>query len=207
MKDVERRESASGGVQVAKTMPGYFAVLTIVLMLGMVLARVVMLKRKGIAAMKFGRIDRTDFLIPPFAFFYFYLVFAAAFHWPTVSTQEFFPYPTIAWVGVAFCLAGLCVLSWALVSFGRSFRVGIDADHPDRLTTTGIFAYSRNPIYVAFGSILIGQFLIFSNWILLVYLGAGVWLLHRQVLREEAFLERHYGQDYVAYRRRVRRYF
>ena len=30
---------------------------------------------------------------------------------------------------------------------------------------TGIFALSRNPIYVAFGFVLLGQFLLFSNWI------------------------------------------
>jgi protein-S-isoprenylcysteine O-methyltransferase Ste14 len=31
--------------------------------------------------------DQTDFLIPPFALFYFYIVFAAAFALPTVSRQ------------------------------------------------------------------------------------------------------------------------
>jgi protein-S-isoprenylcysteine O-methyltransferase Ste14 len=34
------------------------------------------------------------------------------------------------------------------MSFGTSFRVGIDVEHPDKLVTTGIFAVSRNPIYV-----------------------------------------------------------
>ncbi len=184
-----------------------FAALTILLMLGMVLTRAFLLKRSGINAMKFGALDKTDFLIPPFAFFYFYLVFAAAFGWATVSTQEFFHSAVVSWAGVAFCLAGLLLLLWSLVSFGRSFRIGIDTDGPDKLITGGIFALSRNPIYVVFGLILIGQFLIFSNWMLLVYAGAGVWLFHRQVLREEAYLNAHYGQEYAAYCRRVRRYF
>lgn len=187
-------------------MPAYLAVLTLVLMMGMVLTRVAMLERRGIKAMKFGQLDRTDFLIPPFALFYFYLVCAAAFHWSTVSTQTFFSSDIVAWIGVALCLTGLSLLAWSLVSFGSSFRVGIDADHPDRLVTTGIFAFSRNPIYVSFGLILCGQFLIFPNWILLVYLGAGTWLFHRQVLREEAFSKQHYGEAYAAYCRRVRRY-
>lgn len=55
-------------------MPRYFATLTVVLMLGMVLTRAFMMRRKGVEAMKFGAIDKTDFFIPPFAFFYFYLV-------------------------------------------------------------------------------------------------------------------------------------
>jgi protein-S-isoprenylcysteine O-methyltransferase Ste14 len=187
-------------------MPRYFAALTIVLMLGMVLTRVLMMRRRGIEAMKFGKIDKTDFLIPPFALFYFYLVFAAAFNLPTVSTQEFFHSEIISWIGVFFSLAGLLLLLWSLVSFGRSFRVGIDTEHPGKLITSGVFAFSRNPIYVAFAFILLGQFLIFSNWILLLYMGAGIWLFHRQVLREEDYLKKHYGKEYLEYCKRVRRY-
>ena len=124
----------------------------------------------------------------------------------SVSTKEFFHAATIAWAGVALCAGGLLLLLASLISFGRSFRVGIDADHPDALITSGIFAMSRNPIYVGFVSILIGQFLIFSNEILLIYVVAGAWLIHRQVLREEEFMRSHYGQDYLAYCDKVRRY-
>ncbi len=156
--------------------------------------------------MRFGEIDKKDFLIPPFVFFYIYVVFAAAFAWPAVSKQEFFHSETISWFGVAACAAGLLVLLWSLVSFGRSFRVGIDVNQPDELITSGIFALSRNPIYVALAAILIGQFLIFPNWILLLYIVTAAWLFHRQVLREEGSLQAHYGQQYLAYSNRVRRY-
>jgi protein-S-isoprenylcysteine O-methyltransferase Ste14 len=134
-------------------------------------------------------------------------VFAAAFNFPTVSTQEFFHSGAISWVGVFFCLVGLLFVLWSLVSFGQSFRVGIDLDHPDKLITTGVFSISRNPIYVAFAVFLLGQFLIFSNWILLVYIGGALWLFHRQVLLEEDYLKKHYGMEYSEYCNRVRRYF
>ena len=142
-------------------MTRYLAALTLLLMMGMVLTRVFIMKSKGVDAMHFGRIDKTDYFIPPFALFYFYLVFAAA---------------------------------------------GIDTERPDELITTGIFAFTRNPIYVGFAFILLGQFLIHSSWLLLAYLVAGYWLFHRQVLLEEEFLSRHYGEDFENYRRRVRRY-
>jgi len=164
------------------------------------------MRRKGIKAMHFGAIDKKDFLIPPFAVFYFYVVFAAAFNLPTVSRQEFFQSAVVSWAGVLLCLAGLLLLFLSLVSFGKSFRVGIDQDHSDKLITTGVFAFSRNPIYVAFGLVLLGQFLVFSNWILLVYMVAGIWLFHRQVSREEEYLKKHYGQQYLEYCKRVRRY-
>jgi protein-S-isoprenylcysteine O-methyltransferase Ste14 len=187
-------------------MPKYLGALTIVLLLGMVLTRIAVLRRQGIEAMKFGNLDKTDFLIPPFALFYFYVLFAEAFHWPTVTTHKFFDSEIISWTGVLFCLAGLLLFLWSLISFRQSFRVGIDADRPDRLITDGVFAFSRNPIYVAFAIILIGEFFIFPNWISLIYLGAATWLFQRQVLREEEYLGGHYGQAYVEYRRRVRRY-
>jgi protein-S-isoprenylcysteine O-methyltransferase Ste14 len=187
-------------------MQGYLAALTIVLLLGMVLTRVILMRRSGTCAMHFGNLDKTDFLIPPFALFYFYTVFAAACNLPLVSTQEFFQSEVMAWVGVALCFGGLILLLLSLVSFGQSFRVGIDVDHPDKLVTTGIFAFSRNPIYVGFTFVLLGQFLVFSNWILLLYLVAGIWLFQRQIIREEEFLSKHYGQAYIDYSKRVRRY-
>ena len=187
-------------------MQRYLAALTIVLLLGMVMTRVLWMRKSGTSAMHFGKIDKTDFLIPPFALFYFYTVFASAFQLPLVSTQEFFHSDVIAWVGILFCGVGLLLMLLSLISFGRSFRVGIDVAHADRLVTTGVFAFSRNPIYVAFGCVLLGQVLIVPNWVLLVYLAAGVWLFHRQVLREESFLRQRYGQEYVEYCQRVRRY-
>ena len=187
-------------------MPRYLAALTIVLFVGMVVTRLLLLKKQGVAALKFGDTHKTDFLIPPFALFYFYLVFAAAFGLPTLSTKEIFHSGINEWLGVAFCFAGLSFLLWSLISFGQSFRVGIDTSRPDKLVTDGIFAYSRNPIYVSGALILTGQFLILSNWILLIYALAGFWLFHRQVLREEEYLRKHYGGDYTQYCRRVRRY-
>src|SRR5262249_48548771 len=149
---------------------------------------------------------KTDFLIPPFALFYFHTVFGAAFNLPIVSTQRFFHSEVISWVGVFLCFVCLVLLLLSLLSFGNSFRVCIDIDHPDKLITTVLFTFSRNPIYVAFGFVLLGQFLVFPNWILLAYLAAGILLFHRQVLREEEFMRKQYGQEYAEYCNRVRRY-
>ena len=187
-------------------MQRYFGVLTIVLLIGTVMIRAALMKKKGIEAMHFGKLDKTDFLIPPFALFYFYTIFAAAFNFPVVSKQDFFNSEVIAWGGVFLCLGGLLMLVWSIISFGESFRVGIDTDQHTDLVITGVFAISRNPIYVGFWFILLGQFLIFSNWILLIYMGAATWLFHRQILREEEFLIGHYGEEYTEYYNRVNRY-
>jgi protein-S-isoprenylcysteine O-methyltransferase Ste14 len=187
-------------------MPQYLAALTILLLLGTVLGRVLLLRRTGTRAMHFGRLDKTDFLIPPVVLFYFYTLFATAFGWPLAITDRFFRSSAVAWLGVGLCLGGVLILVSSLVSFGNSFRVGIDVDQPGRLVTTGIFAISRNPIYVGFALFLLGQFLVFPSWIPLIALAVASLLFHRQVLREEAFMRQRYGREYAEYCSRVRRY-
>ncbi len=187
-------------------MPRYLAVLALVLLVVTVVLRVVLLNRQGIKAFKFGEIDKSDLLIPPFALFYFYLIIANTFGLPTIPGQAIFHNQALSYLGAFLCFLGLAFFLWALISFGKSFRVGIDQDHSDTIVTTGAFALSRNPIYVSFALVLTGQFLIFPSWILLIYLLGALWLFHRQVLREEEFLNKHYGVQYVEYSRRVRRY-
>lgn len=183
-------------------LPGYIGAFTILLLFGMVLTRVFILKLGGIKAMHFGNLDRRDFLIPPFLLFYLYLVLSDAFHW----SGKLFQSEAAAWAGVFFCGGGLLLLLLSLVSFGRSFRVGIDVEHPDKLVTTGVFSISRNPIYLAFMFILVGQFLIFPDCIFLFYLIGAAALIHRQILREEACLKSLYGAEYTLYCNQVRRY-
>jgi protein-S-isoprenylcysteine O-methyltransferase Ste14 len=109
--------------------------------------------------------------------------------------------------GVALVTAGGAIFILALVSFGASWRIGIDAKTPGGLVTTGMFALSRNPIFVfldlyAFGTFLINGtlgFLIFA-----LVLAAGI---HYQILQEEGFLRRTYGTSYHYYCRRTARYF
>lgn len=187
-------------------MPGYLAALALALCPLLVLIRLIMLRRSGTDAMHFGNTDKKDFLIPPFALLYFYVIFAGAFGWPLVGAERFFSSETVSWIGAGLCFGGVLMVLLSLLAFGTSFRVGIDTDRPDKLITSGVFAISRNPIYVGFGLVLLGQFLVFPSWIPLAYLLAGVWLFNRQVLREEAFMRAHYGHDYAVYCSRVRRY-
>ncbi|MCG7335047.1 isoprenylcysteine carboxylmethyltransferase family protein [Sporosarcina sp. ACRSM] len=186
-------------------MKGYIAVITIVLLIILVIIRSIQLKKLGIKAFKFGEMDKKDFIIPPFALLLFYVIFSNAFHLPRLGA-ELFRNEFVGWIGVVLCLLGLSLFLYSLISFGKSFRVGIDEDNPGPLITTGAFAISRNPIYTAFGLVLLGEFLIYPNWILLLYLMVGYWLFNRQVLLEEQSLRKIYGEEYQLYSKKVRRY-
>lgn len=183
----------------------YIAASALVLLVMLVMIRTLQLKRLGIKAVQFGEKDKTDFLILPFAFLLFYIVFAGAFGLPEIGTQ-LFDDTFIGWIGVIVCIMGILLFIYALISFGKSFRVGLDEDHPGELVTTGAFSISRNPIYTAFGLVLAGIFLIIPNWIVLIYVFAGIWLFNRQILLEEQSLKGIYGKKYMEYCKKVRRF-
>jgi len=87
-----------------------------------------------------------------------------------------------------------------------AFRVGIDEKKPDKLVTSGLFALSRNPLYVCFNTFLVGQFLVHRNIVIAVAAVGFALAIHRQIWREETFLSVHYGAEYEKYCKKVRRY-
>lgn len=187
-------------------MPKYGAVAAFMLLIAMVLSRVVMMKRRGLKAFVFAKTHRSDLLLPPIVAFFVYHLFANAFGLPKLSGLAFVDWQWLGWVGLIICILGLCLFLWGLISFGMSFRVGIDCENPGELITKGAFGFSRNPLYTAFAMELIGFFLIFPNWIFAVAMFGGFWLFNRQIRREEEFLNEHYGVEYEEYCRKVHRY-
>lgn len=109
-------------------------------------------------------------------------------------------------VGVLTMAAGLVVYGLALRAFGSSWRLGIDRDQPGDLVTAGIFARSRNPIYLGLALVAIGSFLVLGRLVSLLV--AVVFLVYFPglVRREEQFLARHYGEAYRIYSERVGRW-
>ena len=187
-------------------MQKYFGLFIIVLFIIIVIIRNFTLKKQGIEALEFGRKDKKDFFILPFAILYFYLITANTFNLPTIPGQILFHQKIVSWIGVLFCLFSLIFFIWAMISFKKSFRVGLVDNTSQGLITNGAFAISRNPIYVSFAIMLIGQFLIFQSWILLIYIPLGLYRFHLQVLKEELFLRKQYGKEFYNYCEKVRRY-
>jgi protein-S-isoprenylcysteine O-methyltransferase Ste14 len=75
------------------------------------------------------------------------------------------------------------------------------------LVTSGPFAVSRNPIYLASIMLLAGLGLAAGNlWMLLSTIACGFLLYHLAVRREEAHLEHKFGKAWRDYKKRVRRW-
>jgi protein-S-isoprenylcysteine O-methyltransferase Ste14 len=114
---------------------------------------------------------------------------------------------TFRWIGVVLITIGLFIFVFAFVSFGDSWRIGVDVKKPGQLVTTGIFAFSRNPIYVFLDLWFIGVFLINGTLIFLIYAALTLPVIHWQIFQEEKFLLGLFGQSYRDYFSRTGRYF
>ena len=77
---------------------------------------------------------------------------------------------------------------------------------PDRLVTTGPFAWSRNPMYLGHIVFLLGLTLALRSWLgAIVTAATTVWFQSR-VRRDEQRLQERFGQPYREYAARVRRW-
>jgi len=76
-----------------------------------------------------------------------------------------------------------------------------------RLIKTGIFAYTRNPIYISFVLFHFSMFLVFGNVVyFLSSLGLFIWINNVVIKKEESFLFKRFGDEYMRYCNAVKRW-
>ena len=77
-----------------------------------------------------------------------------------------------------------------------------------QIIKTGIYSYTRNPIYLAFVLFQIGMFLVFVNiYYLFSSLVLIVWLNFHVIKAEERYLEKKFNDEYLRYKNNVPRWF
>jgi protein-S-isoprenylcysteine O-methyltransferase Ste14 len=100
---------------------------------------------------------------------------------------------------------GLVVMALSITKLGKSTRPGLSDDIAE-LTTTGVYAISRNPLYLGGIVVCLASCCYSLHWLNFLLAFVGVAVHHRIVLAEERFLEAKFGDDFRHYRTRVRRY-
>jgi protein-S-isoprenylcysteine O-methyltransferase Ste14 len=109
-------------------------------------------------------------------------------------------------LGAVALFGGTALMVAAQLDLGASWRVGIDERARPGLVTTGLYAFSRNPIYLAVFVTVAGYITLLPTWLSLAVLAASVAGIRRQVLAEEGYLRRAYGDEFTAYERHVGRF-
>ena len=100
-------------------------------------------------------------------------------------------------------LALWCIVAFAVVGKGTPAPF----DPPRRLVVQGPYRYVRNPMYIGAALALSGAAIFYRSIPLLVYLSLFLVVTHVFVVwYEDPTLARLFGDDYLAYRARVRRW-
>lgn len=112
-----------------------------------------------------------------------------------------------AMVGICTCLMGTVMSMVAQHQMGSSWRIGVDESEKTELIDQGLFALSRNPIYVGVMIVGIGFVVLVPHITVLVSWFIAAWGIHLQVTKvEEPHLRRTFDNEYSKYCERVNRY-
>lgn len=149
--------------------------------------------------------DKPGIVIPPPLLFV--LPLTAAFVGDRVVPIGFVHGP-LRWImGSLLVVAGLIL---NIAGFVTQRRAGTDPIpfHPTtRIVSHGLYRFSRNPMYVGFGLWTFGIALLVNSVWMLLAAPIGLVLTDRFVIaKEERYLERKFGEEYLSYKRRVRRW-
>ena len=125
----------------------------------------------------------------------------------------------LKWIGIGLIIIGItiyliCAINFLLKGLGTpsTWFTGplkyVIGDEPKKLVATGIYKYSRNPMYSAVLTVVMGEALFYQRIILIHYFIFLFILFHLVVIMlEEPHLKKKYGKDYEEYRKKTRRWF
>jgi protein-S-isoprenylcysteine O-methyltransferase Ste14 len=143
-------------------------------------------------------------VIPP-VYFVATLAAMAAFHFLAPIAQ--FIEPPYSYFGLLLLLGGIVMAAAASRAFRRAGTPVIPFERSTVLVTGGLYRITRNPMYLGMLLILVGVALMFGTVSTLLPIPAFVWVIQRNFIRgEERFLEDLFGEEYLGYKRQVRRW-
>lgn len=125
----------------------------------------------------------------------------------------YFPLPKTDLDGVLLVLGVLMYALGMIFAFWGKFSMkkvwGIPGEHKskqqERLVTSGVFKYSRNPIYVGIVMIFLGFSVAFRSWLVVLRIPLFIYL-YRSSLIEEKLLMKKFGEEYKKYKKKTPRF-
>lgn len=95
----------------------------------------------------------------------------------------------------------------AIRQFAISKNTLVTVKPATSLQTTGIYSFTRNPMYLSLVLLYGGLAVFFGNWWTFILLPLLIAIIQLYVIKkEEAYLMHTFGQDYLLYKRNVRRW-
>ena len=112
-------------------------------------------------------------------------------------------------LSILFLIAGAALQLGAYFELGHNLKFGIPSQKEEKeatLKVTGLYRFSRNPMYVGFYLLMLGACFYVLNPVVWIFSIFALIMHHRIVLKEELFLKKRFGNDWLDYSLKVRRY-
>jgi protein-S-isoprenylcysteine O-methyltransferase Ste14 len=110
-------------------------------------------------------------------------------------------------VGAVLFIAGIALVVLARREFARYGQSTEPGNPISKIVMTGVFAISRNPLYLGIVSTLTGTGLALNFlWILVLLIPAIFFCQYILITPEEAYLQKKFGKGYLAYTNSVHRW-
>jgi protein-S-isoprenylcysteine O-methyltransferase Ste14 len=125
-----------------------------------------------------------------------------------VNRQFVQPFQFVQYAGTSLGFAGLVIMFHCIINFAVKGKGTLSpADPTKKLVTTGLYRFSRNPMYVGVTLILIGETIFFLSVDVGIYcFSVFIAFTIFTMLVEEPRLRRDFGEEYTKYCGRVRRW-
>lgn len=148
--------------------------------------------------------DHADVKIHPPILTFIFIVLAYVVNW-FIPLQ--FEAPWLKYLGLGLAAIGFLLPFIAIREFIKAKTTVDPHGSVTNIISSGIYRFTRNPIYVGFVLMLIG-FLLYSNTLWGLILAPVLILSFNKLVieKEEAYLEKKFGEAYTNYKSRVRRW-
>lgn len=109
-------------------------------------------------------------------------------------------------IALVFLILGTAILFLSTFKLKSDLVFGLSSSGEHKLQTNGIYSLSRHPFYLGFIFILFSSCLLTPHYLNILAF-AGAWVIHHFIMiKEEEFLSRQYGDEYLQYTKKVKRY-
>ena len=149
--------------------------------------------------------DSAQVRVPPPLMLLSCVLVGVGLHW--IHPIPFVGNP-VRWIAAAFLICiGIGTILYCAWKFKKTGTNIEPWKKTSRIITSGVYRFTRNPIYLSF--LIVGTgvaFAVNSVWIIAMMLPLGFLLTHFVIAKEERYLEQSFGDEYLSYKAKVRRW-
>ena len=151
--------------------------------------------------------DHPGVYIPPPLIYLAIFLIAYIIQEVIAINNSFFQKDGVKAVGIFFFLDGLFLLVRGVGKFIQTGNTLVTIKSASTLQQSGIYRFTRNPMYFGFIFLYLGFTCFFGNWWHIIFLPVLIIIIQEYVIkREEKYLERQFSQSYLDYKKKVRRW-